>query len=143
MSKYGSKEVTYFGITFQSEAEGSYYLYLRSMQDAGEISNLRCQVPYELIPVAYREVIVEKKLKTKTKTEVKRYKQAPTYYYADFVYTTKSGKEIVVDVKSPITRKKESYRLKKKMMLAFKGIDIVEVVFFGGKRSPENWDIKK
>lgn len=142
MSKYNSKEVTYFGITFQSIAEGQYYLYLRSMQDKGEISNLRCQVPYELIPEAFREVVREKKLKTKTKVEVKRVRQAPTYYLADFVYTNKLGKEIVVDVKSPVTRKKESYRLKKKMMLAFKGIDIVEVVVYGKGKS-ENWDVQQ
>lgn len=142
MSKYHSREVTYFGITFQSEAEGKYYLYLRSKQFEGEISNLRCQVPYEIIPEAFTDVIVEKKLKSGTKTVTKKKRHAPTFYLADFVYTSKSGKEIVVDVKSPATRKKESYRLKKKMMLAFKGIDIVEVVFSGGRSKPENYDIQ-
>ena len=68
-----------------------------------------------------------KHLKTKDKVERYRIQQA-THYYADFVYTNSDGKEVVVDTKSEYTRTLADYRLKKKMMLAFKGIAITEVV---------------
>lgn len=108
-SKYHNKE-TYVGeIKFQSIKEAKYFCHLRTLEERGEIKDLRLQVPYEIIPAVG--------------------KQRPTYYIADFVYTdVETGEELVVDVKSSATRKKESYRLKKKMMLAFNGIALTEVV---------------
>lgn len=130
MSKYNNKHVVIDGIDFDSQTEGDYYVFLKSKVEAGEIDNLRMQVPYELIPPVYGEKTVVKHLKRGDKIITKQCViQRPTYYLADFVYTdAKTGKEEVVDVKSPATRKKESYRLKKKMMLAFKGIEVIEVM---------------
>lgn len=48
-------------------------------------------------------------------------------YYADFVVTFADGRIEVQDVKSKHTRKLPVYRLKKKLMKAVHGIDIVEV----------------
>ena len=48
-------------------------------------------------------------------------------YIADFVYTDAGGKTVVEDVKSPATRKKESYVLKRKLMLYIHNIKILEV----------------
>jgi len=126
MSKYLNKKVVHDGIEFDSTKEGDYYLYLKQKQEVGEISCLRMQVPYEVIPAVWGERV--KHLKTKDKVE-RVCRQRATYYYADFVYVeTATGKEIVVDVKSEYTRKLSDYTLKKKMMLAFKGIELTEVV---------------
>lgn len=48
------------------------------------------------------------------------------YYESDFTFI-QDGKLIVQDVKSDMSRKLPVYRLKRKMMLAFHGIEIVEV----------------
>lgn len=47
-------------------------------------------------------------------------------YYADFSYKDKDGKLVVEDVKSIITAKNPVYRLKKKLVLALYGVDILE-----------------
>lgn len=124
MQKYRNIQTEVFGHKFDSRKEAKHYLLLRALEQKGEISNLRMQVPFELIPAVYKEEVVH--LKTKDKVE-KKCVQRATHYLADFVYTDKSGNEIVIDVKSPITRKNAEYRLKKKMMLAFKNIEIKEV----------------
>lgn len=124
-SKYHNKKVVIDGHKFDSQKEGRYYLYLKELLEQGVISNLRMQVPYEVIPAIWEDEV--RHLKTKDKT-VKKCVQRATYYLADFVYiVTETGKEEVVDVKSAATKKKESYRLKKKMMRAFNGIDVIEV----------------
>ena len=125
MSKYHNKPVWYDGIKFDSGKEGSYYLYLKQLQENGEISNLRLQVPYEIIPAVWGEKTVQ--LKTKTK-QVKYSIQKATHYVADFVYIdTKTGIEHVVDVKGKTAVLTKDFQLKQKMMRAFLGIT-VEIV---------------
>ena len=125
MSKYRNVKTVVDGITFDSRKEADYYLYLKQLQDNGGITNLQRQVPFEIIPGVWKDEVVH--LKTKDKV-VSRCLQRPTYYVADFVYIVKStGQREVVDVKSAITRKNAEYRLKKKMMLAFNGIAVIEV----------------
>ena len=125
MSKYLNKKTEVDGILFDSKKEAEYYLYLKQLEKSGEIQSLQRQVPFEIIPPVYIDVV--KHLKTKDKTET-RCVQRATHYVADFVYiVTKTGQREVVDVKSFITRRNPEYRLKKKMMLAFKGIEIKEV----------------
>ena len=125
MNKYRNTKTTVDGITFDSKKEASYYLFLKQKERDGEVSNLRMQVPYELIPAVYEDEVVH--LKTRDKV-VTRCVQRATHYVADFVYTVNAtGEDEVVDVKSYITRKNPEYRLKKKMMLAFNGIKILEV----------------
>lgn len=123
--KYGNKKVTIDGHIFDSRKEANYYLYLKSLEKTGAISNLRLQVPYEIVPAIYETQTVH--LKTKDKT-VEKCVQKAVHYLADFVYTvTETGREEVVDVKSAATREDKVYVLKKKMMRAFNGISIVEV----------------
>lgn len=125
MSKYGNKEVIYDGIKFKSTVEGKYYLYLKQLQENGEISNLRLQVPYEIIPAIYGEKIVQ--LKTKIKT-VQYCIQKATHYLADFVYVeNKTGKEHIVDVKGKTAPLTEGFKLKKKLMMSVHNKD-VEIV---------------
>ena len=125
MSKYHNKPVWYDGIKFASGVEGDYYLYLKQLQENGEISNLQCQVPYEVIPAVYIDEI--KHLKTKDKT-VRRCIQKATNYLADFVYViTATGEKEVVDVKGKTAPLTKDFRLKQKLMLAIHGI-MVKIV---------------
>ena len=81
-NKYHAKKVVFDGITFDSRKEGLYYLKLKDMERRGEISNLRLQIPYELLPAIYRDEVVH--LKTKDKV-VQKLVQRAVYYVADFV----------------------------------------------------------
>ena len=120
-SKYGNKKATYNGMTFDSKKEMYRYIRLKSMQEEGLISDLRMQVPYEIIPAVYEEETVQMKTKVKTVTKCV---QRAVHYLADFVYKDKDGNEVVEDAKGMRT---EKYLLKKKMMRAFLGITITEV----------------
>lgn len=120
-SKYGNKKATYNGTIFDSRKERNRYITLLALQKAGEISDLKMQVPFEIIPAVYEKV--EKQLKTKVKI-VDRCVQKATHYIADFVYKDKDGNMVVEDAKGMRT---EKYLLKKKMMRAFLGITIKEV----------------
>lgn len=96
---------------------------LKFLAERGIISDLQEQVKFELIPAQYEEVVQQ--LKTKSKV-VKRCVERSCCYIADFVYRDPTGKLVVEDVKSPITRTPE-YRIKRKLMLWVKGIKIKEV----------------
>ena len=120
-SKYGNKKAKHNGMIFDSRRERNRYIILSALQRAGEISDLRMQVSFELIPAVYETV--EKQLKTKVKM-VERCVQKATHYIADFVYKDKDGNIVVEDSKGVKTKE---YILKKKMMRAFLGIEIKEV----------------
>lgn len=123
-SKYNAKKVWIDGIKFDSQREGEYYLLYKEMEAKGEISDLRLQVPFTLLPKITEEYEEIKRLKTKDKVVKKeRVIQNATTYKADFVFT-KDGEEMVVDVKG---RRTKEYELKKKMMFALLGIRITEV----------------
>jgi len=128
-SKYLNKKTEVDGIVFDSKKEAKHYWFLKQMEKAGEISDLRMQVHYILIPAVKKTEEVVTRLKTKVKVETKeRTIQKAIEYVADFVYIdNKTGKTEVVDVKSPITRKNPVYILKKKMMFALNGITIKEI----------------
>ena len=124
-NKYLAKPVYIDGIRFASKKEGKRYQELKLLEDSGDISDLRLQVHYDLIPaqrepdtIGKRGGIIKGKL-LERKVE----------YIADFVYTdTKTGKTIVEDVKG--TKNGEAYKLftlKRKMMLWVHGIRIKEV----------------
>lgn len=102
-SKYGSQETEVDNIKFHSKKEAKRYGVLRIMELAGEITDLELQ-PEFLIEVKGKKVAM---------------------YKADFRYKEKEMAKIE-DVKSPATRKKESYRLKKKLVEAQYGIEIIE-----------------
>ena len=125
-SKYHAKRVTIDGIKFDSATEGRYYQKYKQMEKDGEIKNLRLQVPYELVPAVYEEVEIVRHLKRGDKiTKKKKLTQRPITYIADFVFE-QNGKTCVVDVKG---KRLPVYLLKKKMMKALKGIDIIEVYY--------------
>ena len=103
MSKYRNRKTVYDGITFDSQREASRYAELKLLERAGEISDLKLQVPFELIPKQSGERAVK--------------------YIADFVYL-EGGKSVVEDVKGKKTR---DYIIKRKLLLWRHGITIKEV----------------
>lgn len=107
--KYGNTKVDDRGLVFDSKAEHRRWLHLELLQRAGEISGLRRQVPYELIPGQARP---------------SGGRERPTVYLADFVYRTKGGSLVVEDVKGAVT---PEFRLKRKLMLHVHGIEVQEV----------------
>lgn len=95
---------------FDSRKEARRYQELRLLERAGKITDLKCQVKFELIPAQYENG--------------KCVERAVTYI-ADFVYT--EGRQLVVeDVKSAITRKQKEYVIKRKLMLWIHHIRIRE-----------------
>lgn len=118
--KYGNRQTVICGEKFDSAKEGRRYLYLLDALKRGVISDLKRQVRFELIPAVTEEYVVHLKTKDKVKT---RTVQQPITYTCDFQYV-KDGYFIVEDVKpSPKILPKE-FQLKKKMMLALKGIKV-------------------
>lgn len=120
-SKYGNKKAKANGRVFDSRTERSRYYTLQVLEKAGEISDLRMQVPFEIIPAVYEKV--EKQLKTKVKI-VDRCVQRATHYIADFVYTDKDGNMVVEDVKGSSSILTPEFRLKMKLMRYVHGIQI-------------------
>ena len=103
--KYKNIKTVINGITFDSKKEAGYYGILRLKEKARLIQRFEMQVRYDLV--------------------VNNIKIG--FYKADFV-TYKHGKVFeVIDVKSEMTKKLPVYRLKKKLMKAIYGIDIVEI----------------
>lgn len=94
--KYHNRPTIIDNIRFDSAKEARRYSELKILLRAGEITNLRLQVPYELIP---------------SQTGGLR-KERPLTYIADFVYM-QNGTEIIEDVKGVRT---DSYKIKRKMM---------------------------
>lgn len=110
---------------FDSQKELDRWEMLQIMEQRGQISELQRQVPYVLIPSQYIKVI-----KTVRKKEVLKDKriEAPITYKADFQYYLPSGKLIVEDVKSEVTRKLPEYVMKRKLMLWVHGIKLTEIL---------------
>ena len=105
-NKYGNKKVvTLADGVFDSKKEYARFKTLCVLERAGEITDLRRQIvyPFELYNIKICK------------------------YVCDFAYYKKDDTLVIEDVKSEATRKSRAYRIKKKMMKAFYGIDIQEV----------------
>lgn len=123
MRKYGNKKITVDGVTFDSKKEYLRWCELCLLEKAGHITDLRRQVKYELIPAQYEEY---ERYSEKTGKHLKnglRCVEKECSYIADFVYK-QDGKTVVEDTKGVRT---EAYIIKRKMMLYFHGIRILEV----------------
>jgi hypothetical protein len=97
---------------------------LQLLQKAGLIADLNRQVRFELIPTQREPDTIG------NRGGIHKGKciEQSVVYVADFVYTDlKTGKKVVEDVKSVATRKKESYIIKRKLMLSVFGIKIKEI----------------
>lgn len=112
-SIYINKKVVSDGIKFDSKKEARRYQDLLLMQRAGEISDLELQPKFELV----KGVKFDGDARAKPAVR----------YFADFAYTdTATGKRIVEDVKSPVTKEKPYYKMKRHMMLTIHGIEVKE-----------------
>ncbi len=101
-TKYNARRVYRWGRWFDSEREANRYDELQLLEAAGEIRDLQCQVSF---PCVLNEVKV-------------------CNYIADFVYyDCRSDEQVVEDVKG---MKTPIYKLKKRIMRAFHGIEILE-----------------
>lgn len=105
---------------YASKKERARAVQLRLWQRAGIISNLREQVPYELIPAQYGDFGTDLNGKP-----VRVCLENSCRYIADFVYTLNdTGQEIVEDTKGVRTKE---YVIKRKLMLYIHGIKISEI----------------
>lgn len=104
-NKYNAKKTTVDGIVFDSIIEGNRYCELKLLQRAGQISDLKWQVPFVLFE----------------KSEHGR----KLVYKADFTYM-QNGQLVVEDTKSKAT-KTQVYKLKKRILAEKYGIVIKEV----------------
>ena len=105
MNKFHAKKTEYNGRIYDSKKEAHRSFELDMLEKAGEISNIEYQPPF---PIVINKVKV-------------------CLYKADFKYTEKDGTVIIEDVKG--YKKGSAYamfRLKKKLVLAVYGIDILE-----------------
>lgn len=140
-NKYGAKRTG----SHASKKEHYRAQELQMMQRAGLISNLREQVPFELIPAQFGDFLCkqeqcracpdiaecsQKRGETKCGTDRKGKSvrvplEYPCRYIADFVYTDNAtGSTVVEDTKGVRTKE---YIIKRKLMLWVHGIRIREV----------------
>lgn len=106
-AKYRNVKTVVDGITFDSKKEAKRWAELKAMAARGEIADLQRQVVFVLVP----GVVLDGR------------KQQPIKYVADFKYRTAAG-VVVEDVKG---FKTPEYRMKRKMMRAFHGIEVSEI----------------
>ena len=104
-NKYGNKKIRLpDGTVYDSKKEYKRHMELMLLQRAGEISDLKRQVKYELIP--------------------KQDGERAVYYVADFVYKdSRTGEEVVEDCKGFRT---DVYKLKAKIYRYRYGKKILE-----------------
>ena len=122
-SKWHNTPCEYNGIKFDSHKERDRYIFLKSLEDKGVISDLKRQVRYTVCPAVYGE----REVQLKTKTKIEKYtRQIASYYYADFTYML-NGELVVEDIKGAEGTETEVFRLKAKLMLAYNGIEVKKV----------------
>ena len=120
-SKYHNRKITRDGETFDSIKEYNRYCELKLLERAGEITELRRQVKFKLLPTM-REPVCE--MSSQGVFKKGKVIERGVDYIADFVYKNKIGFEVVEDVKGVRTKE---YILKRKMMLYFHHIRIEEI----------------
>lgn len=100
--------------------EANRYAALLMLQRAGEISELRTQVPFELIPAQYEPDTVGPRGGIRKGRCIEK----SVVYKADFVYLNKLGETVVEDTKGFRTA---DYIIKRKLMLFIHNIKIQEI----------------
>lgn len=117
--KYHNKKCSYGSLTFDSKHERDRYCELLILQKAGKIRDLRCQVPFRLIP----EQREPDTLGPRGGRRRGRVLEKAVDYVADFVYV-KDGQTVVEDAKGVRTK---DYIIKRKLMLWLHNIRVQEV----------------
>lgn len=109
-SKYHNRKIEVGGETFDSQGEYNRWCELKMLERAGQITDLKRQVYFELIPAQYE---IDEKGR-------RRLVERALGYVADYVYT-EDGKTVVEDYKGLQT---DAFKIKKKLMLYLKGFKI-------------------
>ena len=126
-SKFHSRKTRVNGQLFDSRKEARRFVELSLLLKSGAITDLRTQVPFELIPAQYSTVDtgrVYKRGEHKGEPILKRICiEKALKYVADFTYY-KDGELVVEDAKGVRTK---DYVIKRKLALYLKGIRIKEV----------------
>ena len=117
--KYKAVKTIVDGEVFDSKREAKRYEALKALAEKGEISNLRRQVPFVLIPEQRLPDVIGPKGGIKKGALLER----ECKYIADFVYELPDGGTVVEDCKGYRT---PEYRLKKKLFRFVYGIEITE-----------------
>ena len=117
--KYGNKKIYEDGEVFDSKKEYRRWKELILLVKAGEISHLKRQVKYVLIPSQREPDIRGPRGGIRPGKLIER----EVSYIADFVYTDKAGQIVVEDCKGLRTKE---YIIKRKLMLHEYGIRIKE-----------------
>lgn len=102
--KYNNKKTQVGSLTFDSKAEADAYILLKMAEERGAISDLKTKCPECRFKLHVNGILV-------------------ATYVADFVYTD-NGERVVADKKGYRT---DVYKLKKKLMKAILGIEILEL----------------
>lgn len=118
-SKYHSQKVVADGEVFDSRKECRRWQELKLLEKAGEITDLRRQVPFELLPDQREPDRIGPRGGIKKGRIIER----KAVYIADFVYKDRSGLEVVEDCKGMRTK---DYIIKRKLILFRFGIRIKE-----------------
>ena len=105
MSKYKNVKTVVDGIKFDSKLEAKRYGELKRMERESEIENLQIH-PKFVIEINGQKICT---------------------IIPDFMYEDLLGVAKVEDTKSPVTAKTKDDRLKKKLLKACHGLDIVEI----------------
>lgn len=119
-NKYGNKKVETLDGIFDSKGEHLRWLFLKDAERRGEITSLRRQVTYTLVPPVHYTKTVQ--LKTKEK-QVERVWTREVTYTADFVYDH-DGTTVVEDFKG---MPNDRWQMKKALMAFVHGIYVREV----------------
>ena len=116
-SKYHNEPITINGVRFDGKGEYRRWCFLKLMERAGEITNLRYHVKYTLFPKGTVDI---RRLPDGREVVLEKYEREH-WYEADFVYVNKKGEEIVEDFKGFET---DAFKEKKKMMKSLYNIDV-------------------
>lgn len=103
--KFRNRPVVVDGLRFDSQAESRRYLWLKAEQAAGRIRDLVVHPVYPLVVNG----------------------QPIGRFVPDFHYV-RDGRVVVEDVKSPVTAALRVYQMKKRLLAALRGIEVVEVL---------------
>lgn len=118
-NKYGNRKIFEDGEVFDSRKEYRRWKELILLVKAGEISQLKRQVKYTLIPSQREPDITGPRGGIRPGKLIER----EVSYIADFVYTDKDGQTVVEDCKGMRTKE---YIIKRKLLLKEYGIRIKE-----------------
>ena len=118
-NKYRNKNLTVEGERFDSLKEFRRWQELKLLEKAGEITELRRQVPFEIIPEQREPDTIGPRGGVRKGRIIER----KAVYIADFVYKDADGLEVVEDCKGMRTK---DYILKRKLILFRFGIRIFE-----------------